>query len=517
MSGYQPQPEHPPQSPYSDGLEVSYNEAVSIPEWISGGYEDPSDQKFTVDGTEANKKEDNGPPVVELPAFEETPARPWWKRKTILLSTITAVTLIVIAFGVGLGVGLPSKNKGDGESGESDPPEDSTGPPPSCNGGICPQILATTVYQSSLLVFARTVNGTIAYRNYTDSWADWNDLGDAVGDFISQPFVRSWKVSKEFTRVDLVAVTNNRRSAYGTWYSEHEGWAPEEGYWVDRGGRAGSVINTCFSDPKKMYFWMKDYKTEQIRFSKWDPKYSNPEDVSKEGKDGLTEDLGDFSSDGDDWIAVGPSMDYSASSAPAVACHHLDSSFPVEVFWYGKDRTTLLHYRYHNSGEDWHEGFMEEGDWLADPVVYVFDGVKNRIELFCITTARTLEHFIVTGLHDKEESDFDETELGGSLLSAPAVISLGEKDLDIVALGKDGYLQHIHYNGEKWSEWEDLGIRANSAPSIEVVGDQLFLLGVSDDGRLLSWRRDTSSRYIWKDSLKLEDLGGNLTLSYFTG
>ena len=184
MSGHQLQPEKPPQPLYHDGLEVMPNPPDSAPECISGGYEDPVCEKIAVEGSDGDKNVESSPGAAATTSAA-TQARPWWKGNPVLLGIATAVLLSVISLGVGLGVGLSAKIKASGDaapeegdsddsddSGESkgpDPPGDSTGPPPSCNDSICPQIISAVQHQSSLLVFARTVQNTIAYRNYTDS------------------------------------------------------------------------------------------------------------------------------------------------------------------------------------------------------------------------------------------------------------------------------------------------------------------------------------------------------------
>lgn len=56
----------------------------------------------------------------------------------------------------------------------------------------------------------------------------------------------------------------------------------------------------------------------------------------------------------------------------------------------------------------------------------------------------------------------------------------------MVTLSPDGKLQHMHYDGDKWSKWEDMGMRAHSVLSIIVLENQVFIFAVSNDGRLVS-------------------------------
>lgn len=66
------------------------------------------------------------------------------------------------------------------------------------------------------------------------------------------------------------------------------------------------------------------------------------------------------------------------------------------------------------------------------------------------------------------------TSLGGSMLRVPSLVSLEKAVYDVVALGTGGKLQHKHYDGSGWSaEWEDLEIRAHSAPSVVAMGDRV--------------------------------------------
>jgi hypothetical protein len=105
--------------------------------------------------------------------------------------------------------------------------------------------------------------------------------------------------------------------------------------------------------------------------------------------------------------------------------------------------------------------------------------------------------------------------LKGSIQSVPAVVSLEEGAMDVVALGSDGFLQHLHFDGKDWGEWENLGITAHSAPTIQRHLSKVFIVVLNERGNLISLSRNaTSTSKTWKGSLKQEELGGQLSLEF---
>lgn len=97
-------------------------------------------------------------------------------------------------------------------------------------------------------------------------------------------------------------------------------------------------------------------------------------------------------------------------------------------------------------------------------------------------------------------------DLGGVLTSPPAASSWGPNNIDVFGLGKDKSLWHLWWDGQKWSAWEDLGGKLTSAPA--AVGRQHNWVDVFYRGQNNHlWTR-------WWDGQKWSgevDLGGVLT------
>ena len=121
--------------------------------------------------------------------------RPWWKRKIILLIIFFAV-LLVIGLGVGLGLGLTHNNGGGGDNQGSPDENDDTSM--SCDGGLCPAVLSTTIHDGQLNVFARTSSHDIAVRTHDgERWSSgWLNLGSTPdgSNIVSQPVSVTWEV-----------------------------------------------------------------------------------------------------------------------------------------------------------------------------------------------------------------------------------------------------------------------------------------------------------------------------------
>jgi len=480
---------------YAEGLEVAPS---SGPEWVAGGPQTEIEGKIPA--------EEEGKILADSGISED--ATPWWKKKRFLLGLGAVVITILVGLGVGLGVGL-TRGKGDdvsnGESNEKSTEDASDDTPPDCKDTLCPSILSVPIYQSALHILARTSNNTIAYRCYNgSSWDDWFDLGETTGKLISQPSAMTWRVKKEIPRLDVVAVSTSEYTVYGRWKSEDEGWAAPE--WHGLGPSAGSAVALCVYDEDRLDLWMVDRGTRNITHTYW-YQYAD-EDISDKGQKGDTSVNGEFLFP-DGW-AEQP-FPQPSRSTPAVACR--DSSIYHDVLWYADEDGSLYH-AYYNLNRDgaWRVSTPWKGDWIGDPTIYAPPDDPERWEFFGVQSNNQMYHLTRT-----QDGYSSLNKLGGSILSVPAVVSLDQGAYDVVALGTNGTLQHRHFDGSGWSTaWEDLGVRAHSAPAMALLDGQLFIAAVAKNGTLQVWTRDDSLAEEWKDSLEVTGLGGDLTLDFFT-
>lgn len=150
---------------------------------------------------------------------------------------------------------LTSQSSSEGKDSNS-----TSSSPPSCNDDLCPRILSTTIHNSSLYVFARTAEDHITYRTHNGSgWSgSWTDLGKPVGNVVSQPTSLSWNVGGKTSHLDVIAMSSSGRSVNERWYSDEEGWAPENGDgWADCGCSAGSAVVMCDARDR-LDLWVTD-------------------------------------------------------------------------------------------------------------------------------------------------------------------------------------------------------------------------------------------------------------------
>lgn len=365
------------------------------------------------------------------------------------------------------------------------------------------------VFEEALYIFARTSDNHIQYRSYNgSSWEDWFDLGETTGNFISQPSAMSWKVKDKFARVDMVAISTSERTVYNRWYDDYETWAPpDDKEWADLGPNVGSAVAMCTPYTYRLDLWTTDQESRNITHTYWNQK--SDDDISDAGKDGQTGANGVFFFAGREWD---PQPLKPSRSAPAVACR--DSKVYHDILFYADDDNALYHASFDNDN-GWQTSSAWNGDWVGDPTIFAPSDDPERWEFFGVQGNDEMYHLTWTSGSDGGYSSL--TRLGGSIISVPSVVSLDKGVYDVLALGTNGTVQHRHYDGTGWStDWEDLGVRAHSAPNVGVQGDTVFVAAVTQDNKLKVWSRDNSVKESWKGSLKEEDLGGDLSLDFFT-
>ncbi|KAI8721386.1 hypothetical protein NCS52_00586100 [Fusarium sp. LHS14.1] len=165
-----------------------------------------------------------------------------------------------------------------------------------------------------------------------------------------------------------------------------------------------------------------------------------------------------------------PSNHGPAKSAAGIVCRdHRDSDIWHDVSWYDRDNSSLL-YSFYKGSADFSKPRDFGGRFLGDPALVFFANNPQRLDFFGVGEDHQVYHLSRTG------DEYSKLEaLGGNVTSTPAVVSPLKGVLDVVALGRDRRIKHMHYDGSAWAdEWEDLGglfyLRADCAAVLCVLG-----------------------------------------------
>ncbi|KPM41705.1 hypothetical protein AK830_g4863 [Neonectria ditissima] len=490
---------------YSDAPEVvpqEHSPTYSAPEVVPS----PESHKLhpPTDGASNEKivAPDNFlPEVVEAGGHGPKHGR-WWQRKRIWVILLIAL-LIVIGLVVGLVVGLGAKNKSDDSSDSSDSTSDSDSSDSSdgsdnsnstntntksfCDG-LCPQVLSSTTSEDTLYIFARTAKNHIAYiTNNGSSWDDWIDLGEPKGDLISQPAAIAWQSKTyEIPRVDVFAVSSSENTVYGR-RLENDSWSA----WDDLGPNAGSQPILCKVYDDRIDIWSTDSSDYNITHNWWLSQLDDPTWYT-EGGTWQPQDFG------------------TAASAPGVVCR--DTDIIHDVVWYDRDDSMVWHEQWNEADQKWLDPQSFDGTFIGDPTVVSFSDDSERLDFFGIQENNEMYHFSWSSSdgHSSLKS------LGGNITSVPSVVSLSKGTYDVLALGNKGTLQHASYDGSDWSDWDDTGIEAQSAPLAINVDDQVLVFVLGEDSQLVCTTMDVSVKMKWtKSSATKTSLGGDLSREFY--
>lgn len=422
------------------------------------------------------------------------------KRESLLLSSGGFIFLRLFVFFrsiITVDRMISSNTNGDDEP--DDGPNDEQ--PKICGDSICPQILSSSIYNSDLYIFARTSDNTIAHRVLSDDreWESWVDLGKATGRFISQPWAVTWNVNGELPRLDVFAISSWERVVYNRWLSDSEDW--DDNDWFGMGADAGSAISPCIPSRGTLDLWGTSQDTRAITHSWW----IEDEDLSSDDSM-ITSEYGRFWTTEGRWRWEQPLR--ASRSAPSSVCRNSDVAY--DFVYYSQNDVQLIH-TWYIFGDEWRSRDLDHGDWIGDPVLVSPD--PERWDFFGIQSNNELYHLDWTSTGGYSPMD----NLGGNVISQPAILSVDRGVFDVVALGVNGTLQHLHFDGSRWSDdWEDLDIEAHSAPSSFIFKDQVHIAVVASDGHLMVWSREASVEEAWKGSLRSEDLEGDLSLEFLT-
>lgn len=302
---------------------------------------------------------------------------------------------------------------------------------------------------------------------------------------------------------------DNEHTVYNKYLSEMEDW-PE---WDVVGINAGSPVATCVVDrlnnAPRLDLWGTDSGTRNITHSFW--WQNDPDSLPDDAFEGITHDNGRYYSGSGDWDSQGPLTPSKAK--PAVICPLSDGSGEKyhDIIWYDTDEPKLWHSQF-SDDDNWSDAEEYPGDWIGDPSLYVFDD-RDKWYFFGVQEDNKMYH-----LNWDDGSYSNLQSMGGDIISVPAVVSVSENVLDVVALSQGGTLVHQHFDGFGWeSGWEDLDIRAHSAPTMMILDEEVWIVAVNADGELMAWSRDDSATGRWQYSLSEgRNLKGELSLEYWT-
>lgn len=430
----------------------------------------------------------------------------------------------------------------------------------SCTGGLCPPILTAQNHDSRLHIFARTPNNELTLlthdgERFSREWTSLNE--SSIGNIVSQPSSISWDEDGEDTpRLDVFAVSSDS----GAVISRHR--IDEDGAWSDWeeiGNGAGSAVVACRPRDDRIDLFTLDSESFNITHNYWQPnpnqeakkKRQNEEEPDEEEPDenepdedespeapnptipspgsptpttppGSNNGGSDPNSPGSwrfsgntAWDAISPGMG-PAASAPGVCCR--DSTIFTDLVWYTRSDGRLMHSQYNRGGNgEWSNPRSIGGNFIGSPVVYTTSDDPERFDFFGVQADNELYTFTWRSSRSNSDGDYSNlNSLGGSIASQPSVVSVAEGVYDVVALGTDGSVKHQHHNGTAWREdWEDLDIKAMSAPQVMEFDGMIWLFSVNRDGQLqASNMEDNEGRATWRGQLTTENLGGEIELDF---
>ncbi|KAK7428393.1 hypothetical protein QQZ08_005012 [Neonectria magnoliae] len=423
----------------------------------------------------------------------------WWQRKRIwAILAIALLTLIGLVVGLVVGLGAGSKNDdssdganssgSSGSSDSSDTPDTTNATAKIFCDGLCPQVFSDASSEDTLHIFARTAKNRIAYTSHNGtSWDDWIDLGQPKGDLTSQPAAIAWQ-SKTYNipRVDVFAVSSSEKTVYGR-RLENDSWSA----WDDMGPNAGSQPILCKVYDDRIDIWSTDASDHEISHNWWMSWMDDPT----------------WYTEGGAWQSQ--PLD-TAASAPGVVCR--DTDIIHDIIWYDRDESLVWHQQWNEADQKWLDPQSFHGSFVGDPTVVSFSDDSERLDFFGVQEDNEMYHFSWSSSdgHSSLKS------LGGNITSVPSVVSLSKGTYDVVALGNNGTLLHTSYDGSEWSDWDDTGIEAESAPLAVSVDDQVFVFALGKDGDLVCTTMDVSVKMKWtKSASKKTSLGGDLSRKYY--
>lgn len=359
------------------------------------------------------------------------------------------------------------------------------------DGGICPQVFATTEFQDRLYIFARGAENTIRYRSGDSadlsSWdSEWTDLGhpDESGELISQPAAVAWFHNGDEPRLDMMAVNSNGNTVYGRHLTDDPSndWSD----WENLGSGLASPVFTC-KIGDRIDMWGIDEVDSDVIHDWW-----------------WTDDT--WAMEGQDWQNQNIAQ---SSSSPAVLCREEVSH---DVAWYERSRSRVWHSHWDDSWSSSPKSYT--GDFAGDPTLFSFSDDLDHFVFFGIQEDSQMYHWSWSG---SSRSYSDMETLGGNLTSVPSVISLSRGAYDVVATGVNGKLQRLHYDGSDWAgDWEELDFEAHSAPLVVSFGGRVIIFALGKDGKMMAASLDVNAdSEKWADKVEVEEFGDKFSTKFF--
>ncbi|KAL2693531.1 hypothetical protein Neosp_000091 [[Neocosmospora] mangrovei] len=420
--------------------------------------------------------------------------RRWWKRRRVWI-ILAGILLAVVALVVGLVVGLKSASPSHDapETGNADDDSDADADAEVdldslCNGDVCRQVVATAAFKNELHIFIRSSNGNIQHRSGNGSSFDdssWEDLSKIST--LTQPVAIAWKPNNT-DRLGVFSLSYQDRKVYGL-YLQDGNWSE----WEEIAFGADSQPILCQVEENRIDMWTTDLESHNITQNHW---------VVGENR---------FWSQSQGNGKFRPSIHGPAKSAAGIVCRdHRDSDIWHDVSWYDRDNSSLL-YSFYNGTSDWSKPRRFGGHFIGDPVLVFFANNPQRLDFFGVGEDHQVYHLSLTG------DEYSKLEaLGGNVTSTPAVVSPRNGVMDVVALGRDGRIKHMHYNGSAWEdEWEDIGVSASAAPQVVFFNGRVVLFALrKDEVQYASWESEGESS--WADLVKMKSLPGVIpSLDFF--
>ncbi|KAJ4198462.1 hypothetical protein NW755_001146 [Fusarium falciforme] len=286
----------------------------------------------------------------------------------------------------------------------------------------------------------------------------------------------AWKPDGK-DRLDVFALSSQDRTIYGL-HLQDGNWSG----WEEIASGADSQPILCKIADNRIDMWTTDLESHNITQNDWI--------IEKNSFWSTSDGNGKFRTSD-----TGP-----ARSAPGIVCR--DYNITQDIAWYDRDSGSLW-YRFYTDDDGWFKSRDIGGHFIGDPALVSFVNYPQRLDFFGVGEDHQVHHFSRTG---DEDSKLEA--LGGNVTSTLAVVSPSKGVMDAVALGRDGRIKHIHYNGSAWAdEWEDLGVSASAAPKVVIFNGWVVLIALGKhEVRYASWKSEGESS--WADLVKFKSLPG---------
>ncbi|KAK1757081.1 hypothetical protein QBC47DRAFT_174829 [Echria macrotheca] len=439
-----------------------------------------------------------------------TQRKSWYRRgRNPIILGVVAVVAILAVVAITLGVVL-SKNKSPGSAtggsstSTSSPTPDKPGTPAAafgtpiafptpaagetplstCQGTVCPQLLATAQFATpaTTFLFALGSDSAIWVRAVSNgSWeSEWTSLG---GNFISQPAAASMRDG----RVDVFGVWAEDKSVRfktfqnGVWEKEY----------TNLGGRASTAVTVCSRARDNLHVLVLDggsdvYQKHVDDGVNWLP-----------AQFGKWEQLGSY-----------------ASSTVDMACVNEGGVQRIDLVAYGRGKPgySFTFKKWDNVTAEWSGWVNATGSLRGDPAIV---STPDRADLFGVAENGTLW----TQSWIRATGAFTEgIDLGGDFQSASAAVATGSSRVDVVVVGTDAQVWHkARIDGVWGTDWDSLGGYFNSAPRIVMMDRQrgeAVIFGLGPNGTIIHTAVTVGSGYKWGARQWFSD-GGSMSAKWF--